>query len=148
MDDTYVITRDVINGLGDKWKDQTKSLRNLQQLTWWSKNPEWKVWKYRLNVGLNYQIIPMEVLIQGEVCSVLRLRHHRPHPIQRRRQPIGLENLLTYDKTFGKNTINFTGLYSAEQTQYTSLYASATKIPNDAFQYYNLGQALGENLIP
>ncbi|MBN9296058.1 MAG: TonB-dependent receptor [Filimonas sp.] len=48
-----------------------------------------------------------------------------------------LENLLTYDKTFGKHRINFTGLYSIQEQegQYTTF--SYFALPSDNLQYYN-----------
>jgi hypothetical protein len=52
-----------------------------------------------------------------------------------------LENLLTYDRTFGKHKINAVGLYSAEGNRYISSYMSAKNVPADFFQYYNLGQS-------
>src|SRR5690606_18798729 len=56
-----------------------------------------------------------------------------------------IENLLTYDRTFAeKHNLNVVGLYSAEQIRYNSSYVSALHIPEDKFQFYNLGHATGE----
>ena len=148
MDDTYVITRDVINGLGDKWKDQTKAFGTYNSFYGEVKIPGVEGLKYRLNVGLNYRHSDGGSYTGEGVFSSTAATPSSASNTKATTTNWAVENLLTYDKTFGKNTINFTGLYSAEQTQYTSLYASATKIPNDAFQYYNLGQALGEISIP
>src|SRR5574344_1274217 len=148
MDDTYVITRDVINGLGDKWKDQTKAFGTYNSFYGEVKIPGVDGLKYRFNAGLNYRHSDGGSYTGQGVFSSTAATPSSASNTKMTTTNWAVENLVTYDKTFGKNTINFTGLYSAEQTQYNSLYASATKIPNDAFQYYNLGQALGEISIP
>ena len=55
-----------------------------------------------------------------------------------------IENLLTYDHSFGKHQVNAVAMYSAEESKYNSSYISAKDIPADAFQFYNLGTAAGE----
>lgn len=53
-----------------------------------------------------------------------------------------VENLITYDKMFGKHSINFVGLMSFERTQYHSTYVSASGIASKKFLYYNLGRLI------
>ncbi len=56
-----------------------------------------------------------------------------------------VENLIIYDRTFAEvHQVNFTGLYSAEQSRYTRTAINGRNIPSDFFQYYNLGTALDE----
>jgi TonB-linked SusC/RagA family outer membrane protein len=56
--------------------------------------------------------------------------------------------LLTYDRTFaGKHQVSAVALYSAEQGTYFSSSIQAKDIPNDFFQFYNLGRAAGEITI-
>ena len=57
-----------------------------------------------------------------------------------------IENLLTFDRYFGKHHINAVALYSAEQTTYTSQSMSAKNIPNELFQYYNIGSAVASDI--
>ncbi len=57
-----------------------------------------------------------------------------------------VENLLTYDRTFGKHKINVVGLYSAEQTTSQGQGLSGKNIPNELFQYYNIGSALSSDI--
>jgi len=52
-----------------------------------------------------------------------------------------LENILTYNREFGKHSINFTGLYSAQGTEYFRSGAEANTFINDQLSYYNLGAA-------
>ncbi|KAA2245423.1 TonB-dependent receptor [Chitinophaga agrisoli] len=47
-----------------------------------------------------------------------------------------LENLLTYDKTFGRHKLNFTGLYSLQQSQYQDNSYNNSNIAADYLQYY------------
>lgn len=52
---------------------------------------------------------------------------------------------MTYDRTFAeKHHVNFTGLYSAEQTTFERTYMSGRGIPAEYFQYYNIGSATDE----
>ncbi|GEO04500.1 SusC/RagA family TonB-linked outer membrane protein [Adhaeribacter aerolatus] len=52
-----------------------------------------------------------------------------------------LENILTYNKEFGKHTLTFTGLYSAQGTEYFRSGAEANTFINDQLSFYNLGAA-------
>ncbi len=51
------------------------------------------------------------------------------------------ENLLTYDKTFGKSKINFTGLFSSQQYHQHNTSISQTGLNDNFTQFYNLGLA-------
>ena len=57
-----------------------------------------------------------------------------------------IENLLTYDRTFGKHHINVVGLYSAEQTTTQGQSLSGKNIPNELFQWYNIGACLSSDI--
>lgn len=57
-----------------------------------------------------------------------------------------VENLLTYDRTFGKHKVNVVGLYSAEQTTSNGQNFSGKNIPNELFQYYNIGACLASDI--
>lgn len=52
-----------------------------------------------------------------------------------------LENLLTYDKTFGRHHVNFTGLQSIQKDRFESYGSNVTGIPSDLQQFYSLGSA-------
>ncbi len=56
-----------------------------------------------------------------------------------------IENLLTYDKTFKKNRINFTGLYSVQKDHSQGSGIFGTGIPADYIQNYNLSLASSVN---
>lgn len=57
-----------------------------------------------------------------------------------------IENLLTYDRTFGKHHINAVALYSAEQTTSQGQSLSGKNIPNELFQWYNIGACLATDI--
>ncbi|MEO6546707.1 MAG: TonB-dependent receptor [Ferruginibacter sp.] len=50
-----------------------------------------------------------------------------------------IENILTYNKDFNKHHIDFTGLYSAQQKEYTAIAENATGFINDQLSFNNLG---------
>jgi TonB-linked SusC/RagA family outer membrane protein len=53
-----------------------------------------------------------------------------------------IENLLFYNRTFGKHTIDFTGLYSYEYNRATEASLVSTGFPNDVLTYYQDNVAL------
>ncbi|WP_187262014.1 SusC/RagA family TonB-linked outer membrane protein [Pontibacter beigongshangensis] len=52
-----------------------------------------------------------------------------------------LENIVTYSKDFDQHHIDFTGLYSAQGTDYFRSGAEANTFVNDQLSFYNLGAA-------
>ncbi|RTZ49345.1 hypothetical protein EJ377_01405 [Chryseobacterium arthrosphaerae] len=81
--------------------------------------------KYRLNVGLTYRNSN-----SGYYLGTGALNYQ---PATLSSASIGnslttqwvLENMVTYDRTFGKHKINATALYSAEQTRFNSSLIAA-----------------------
>lgn len=53
-----------------------------------------------------------------------------------------VENIMTYNKSIKKHNLNFTGVASASQQDYTTFRNSASKIPNDILGIYGLEAAL------
>ncbi|RZK39450.1 MAG: SusC/RagA family TonB-linked outer membrane protein [Pedobacter sp.] len=54
---------------------------------------------------------------------------------------LSVENVLTYNKRFGKHVLDFTGLYSYEKTQNMLSSMEASGFPNDFIGRYAIGQA-------
>lgn len=52
-----------------------------------------------------------------------------------------LENLLTYDKSIDKHTINVTGLYSAQEYRYETAEITGTGFVNDGLAYHGIESA-------
>ncbi|SHM19634.1 TonB-dependent receptor [Chitinophaga sp. CF418] len=58
-----------------------------------------------------------------------------------------VENLLTYNKTIKKHSLNLTALYSVQRQREDSSSASVRGIPVEWQEYYNLGQAANVTAI-
>jgi TonB-linked SusC/RagA family outer membrane protein len=52
-----------------------------------------------------------------------------------------VENLLTYNKSFGDHSLMLTGLYSFQENNYEIHYASVQGLPYESQKWYNLGTA-------
>lgn len=144
---TWVSTRKTLEALGDKYIDQTRAFGTYNALYGEVKIPGIEGLKYRINVGLNYRqsnggSYTGVGVFSGTPSNNSIASINNSHTIN-----WAIENLLTFDRTFGKHQINAVAMYSAEQTKYNSSSISAKDIPNDAFQFYNLGQATGDKTI-
>lgn len=141
-DNHYVYTRDRINGLGDAWIDKSIGFSSYNNFYGEFKFPWIDGLKFRTNIGLNFRatnsgsytgvgVFSSEINNPSTASIGNSLTTHWVN-----------ENLLTYDKTFyDKHKVSVVALQSQEQTKYNSSYISARNIPQDAFQFYNLGQA-------
>lgn len=52
-----------------------------------------------------------------------------------------IENILTYQREFGKHRIFFTGLYSAQSKEYEQNKMEGRNFPNDVMYYYQIAKA-------
>lgn len=142
-DDVFVVTKDVINNLQDTWLNEERGLGSYNTMFAEVKCPWIEGLSYRINVGLNYRTAKTGVFTGTGVNNGSNADAPNSASVQ---QDITknwvVENLLTYDRTFAeKHHINFTGLYSAEQTTFERTYMSGQSIPAEYFQYYNIGAA-------
>lgn len=140
VDEGWVYIRETINRLGDKYVDESKAFSSYNNLYGEVKLPLDGL-KFRLNVGLDYRTSNSGNYTGVGVFNVNAAAFSSAGKGNNQTYHWTLENLLTYDKTFGKHKINAVALYSAEQNTYTSSYMSAKNVPADFFQYYNLGQS-------
>lgn len=143
-DDNYVLTRERIEGLGDKWVDQTKAFGSYNNLYGEVKIPGVEGLKYRANIGLNFRMANSGSYTGMGVFSATPSAVSSASISNRLTTNWVIENLVTYDRAFGKHLINAVALYSAEETRMNRSHVSALNIPSDHFQYYNLGRALDE----
>lgn len=147
VDEFWDYTKGTINNLGDKWIDQTKGYNSYNTVYGEFKIPGVNGLKYHIDLGLNYR--------QSNSGSYTGEGVFSTTPTNPSVASIGnslttnwaVQNLLTYDRTFGKHQLGVLAMYSAENTLYNSSYISAKDIPADAFQFYNLGRAAGEITI-
>ncbi len=125
---------------GQKHADDRKTFASYNSAYAEVKIPGVEGLKYRLNVGLNYRQSKTgtfnapgtpymgynATLAEASISNALTTNWTA-------------ENMLTYDKKFGKHSINAVAMMSAEQTTYDYSTASATGITAETIQYYNLG---------
>jgi TonB-linked SusC/RagA family outer membrane protein len=144
----WVYTEESIEALGDKWIDQTKSFGSYNTLYGEVKISGIEGLKYRVNLGLNFRMTNGGAYTGEGVFSDNPTNPSSASVSNSLTTNWAVENLLTYDRTFaGKHQVNVVGLYSAEQTFYNRSRMAARDVPNDAFQFYNLGYADGEKTI-
>jgi TonB-linked SusC/RagA family outer membrane protein len=137
----WAYSRDAIENLGDQYADNQNAYASYNSLYGEVKVPGVEGLAYRLNLGLNLRSSNRGRYQGVGVFSATPTAASTGSLDKRLTRRWVVENLLTYDKNFGKHHINLTGLYSEEQTHYDRSYVSALNIPSDHFQYWNLGQA-------
>ena len=148
LDEQWVYSKDIINNLGDKWKDRNKAFGSYNTLYGEIKIPRVEGLKYRINIGLNFRSTNSGKYTGEGVFSTTATTPSTASVGNSHMTNWTVENLVTFDRIFAeKHQVNVVALYSAEQTHYNSSSVSAKDIPSDAFQYYNLGQAAGEITI-
>ncbi|NPA10470.1 MAG: SusC/RagA family TonB-linked outer membrane protein [Chlorobi bacterium] len=140
IDQSWVYIRKTLENLGDKYVDESKGLSSYNNLYGEVSLPITGL-KYRLNVGLDYTTSNSGNYTGVGVFNVNSAAPSSAGKGNSQTYHWTLENLLTYDRTFGKHKINAVALYSAEGNRYISSYMSAKNVPSDFFQYYNLGQS-------
>jgi len=150
LDEQYVFTKDIVKNLTDnsQWINETRGFATYNAIYGELKAPFIDGLKYRVNLGLDYIQSNNGAYTGQGVGSSNAATISSASVDNRATYHWTLENLLSYDHTFaGKHTINAVALYSAEQNKYNRSNMSATDIPADAFQFYNLGQANGQLTI-
>lgn len=143
QDENFVVTRDLVEDLEDSWLNEKKGFGTYNNLFAEVQCPWVKGFKYRVNLGLNYRSTKGGVFTgeginssTADTPSTASLEHTET-------TNWAVENLITYDRTFGKHQLNIVGMYSAEETVYTKSHIAARDIPAEYLQYYNLGRAEG-----
>ena len=143
-DNQYIYTKDVVKNLrdNDQWVNETRGFATYNAVYGEIKAPFITGLKYRMNLGLDYIQTNNGAYTGAGVGDGLN-----PNTIssasQDNRNTVHwtLENLLSYDRTFGKHAINAVALYSVEQNRYTRSNMSGKDILSDDLQFYNIGQA-------
>lgn len=147
-DNQWVYTKESLDNLGDSYKDQTKAFGTYNNFYGEAKCPWLDGLKYRINIGLNYRHSDYGNYVGKGVFSDTANTESNATSRQQTTTNWTIENTLTYDHSWGKHTINAVALYSAEQTTYQQTSMYGLDIPNDAFQYYNIGQASNITVDP
>ncbi|MBN2596772.1 MAG: TonB-dependent receptor [Marinifilaceae bacterium] len=144
LDESWNQTKDIVNALGDRYIDEKKAFASYNTLFAEVKIPGVEGLKYRISLAGNLRTTN-DGNYTGEGIGSSNATTVSTAGISNSRNTNWVvQNLLTYDRRFGKHSINVVGLYSVEETLYNSSNVSAKDIPADAFQFYNLGRAAGE----
>ncbi|MCW0481545.1 TonB-dependent receptor [Gaoshiqia sediminis] len=145
LDNQFVITRDVLEGLEDEWLQHNRGYATYNSVYGEAKIPWIEGLKYRATLGLNFtqanngnytaEGINSSTPTTESTASISN--YHTYHWM--------IDNLLTYDRIFAdKHRVNVVALYSAEENTSFNSGTNAKGIPAEAFQYYSLSNSLGE----
>ncbi|MDO4164473.1 MAG: TonB-dependent receptor [Bacteroides sp.] len=144
-DEQYVLTKDKVESLSDIWLSEQKAFASYNSIYGEITTPWVEGLKYRINLGLNFRHTNGGAFTGEGVNSSSSSTPSTASISNTLTTNWTVENVLSYDRTFAdKHRLSLVGMYSAEQTVYNKSAVSATNIPAEYFQYYNLGQALGE----
>ena len=147
-DDQTVITRDLVESLEDVWLNENKGIGTYNTLFGEVKCPWVEGLSYRINIGLNFRSSKNGNFTGTGVNNKDAKAVNGGGVWDDQTRNWAVENIVTYDRTFAeKHNLNVVGMYSAEQTTYERIGASAQDIPGDFMQYYALDQAAGESKL-
>jgi len=141
LDQGFVLTKGVVENLGDTWKDQKKALGSYNSFYAEIKIPGVEGLKYRTNIGANFNFSNSGTYSGVGVMSATATTASSAGVNNSYDTDWAIENMLTYDRAFGKHRVNAVAMYSAEQNFYNSSNMSAINIPTDNLQFYNIGQS-------
>lgn len=125
----------------NNWVDRVRRLRTFNSL--YGEYEFVPGLKYRVNVGLNYTQEEDDQFRGSDTKT--NPSYFRPgkgntaYVNNAEAWGYTVENLLTYDKTFGKSRINFTGLYSVQEYHTHNTNISKDSITGDFSSFYALG---------
>ena len=146
LDQGFVLTRGVVDNLGDTWKDQKKALGSYNSFYAEIKIPGVEGLKYRTNIGANFNFSNAGTYTGVGVMNSSATASSSAGVTNTYDTDWAIENMLTYDRAFGKHRVNAVAMYSAEQNFYNSSNMSALNIPADNLQFYNIGQAAASDI--
>ncbi len=147
-DDQFVWTRDILEGYKDDYLSLNRGYATYNSIYGEVKIPWIEGLKFRTTVGLdfvqrnngNYTGEGIGSTNPDTESTASISNYHTYH--------WNIDNLLTFDRIFaGKHRVNAVALYSAEQSKGFNSGASAKVIPSPQFQFYSLGQSLGEMTV-
>ena len=147
LDDVWLPTRRNIEDVADKWVSESFGFGSYNNGYVELRAPWIEGLSFKQTVGLNYRSNKSGNFTGKGVNSFNVANPNSGGIGQNENKNWTLESLLTYDRTFAeKHHLNAVAMYSAEQTTYIQNGLSARNIPNEQFLYYNLGQALAEDI--
>ena len=147
-DDQVVVTKETVERDKEVWLSENKGIGTYNTLFAELKCPWIEGLSYRVNVGLNYRTSKSGSFTGTGINNKDANAVNGGSVYENQTRNWAVENLLTFDRAFGKHNLNLVAMYSAEQTTYEQSGGSAQEIPADYFQYYALDKATGQsNLV-
>lgn len=139
-DQSWVNTRQSLEALGDKYVNQNRAYATYNSAYGEVKIPGVEGLKFRLNLGGTLRA-SFGGYYEGEgVFDFNETTVSNANINQSLTTSWTAENILSYDRTFGKHNVSALALYSGQQDKFNSSAFSTTDIAADAFQFYNLGR--------
>ena len=123
------------------WLSENKGIGTFNTLFGEVKCPWVEGLSYRINIGLNFRNSKQGSFTGTGVNNKDANAVNGGSVYENQTRNWAVENLLTFDRAFGKHNLNLVAMYSAEQTTYEQSGGSAQEIPADYFQYYALDKA-------
>lgn len=148
LDESYVLTKDVIEDIQDEWLSQNRKFATYNSVYGEVRIPWVEGLKYRTTVGLDF--------IQGHTGNFTGQGINSTNPLTESTASVtnnstyhwNIQNLLSFDRIFAdKHRVNAVALYEADQSTWFESRSSVKGIPTADFQYYYLGQSLGEMTV-
>lgn len=139
----------------DSWEDAFWATNPLTDIKGKNNNDTWRVTttnyfdikvpfieglSYKLNVGYNYSHRQYE-RYYGRDTKTGSLVDGRLYNSYQYDKDWIVENIISYNKSFGKHKLFLTGLYSAQETSYQFNTSTGTGFPNDLLGYYQQSNA-------
>lgn len=147
IDPYRVWTKDLINGLKDHWLSESKGLGSYNNVYGEVQAPWVEGLRARVNVGLNIRQTTGGFFTGKGVTSATNPDEPSSAGINNSTMTDWtIENLLSYDRVFGKHEFNAVGLFSAQQNTFYRSDISVRDLAAEHFQYFNLGQAPQGNI--
>ena len=145
LDNQFNYTRSIVEDLKDQWLSQSRGYSTYNSMYGEVKIPWIKGLKYRLTLGIDFLqnnngSYTAEGVGSENATTISTASISNSHTYH-----WNIQNLLSYDHLFGgKHQVNAVALYEADQYTNFNSGTAAKGIPSSAFQFYSLGQSLGE----
>lgn len=148
LDESYVLTKDVVENLKDEWLSQNRKFATYNSVYGEVSIPWIEGLKYRTTVGLDFMQNHTGNFTGQGVNSVNPTTESTASVNSKNTYHWNIQNLLSFDRVFAnKHRVNAVALYEADQSTWFESRSSVKGIPTSEFQYYYLGQSLGEMTV-
>ena len=143
----WAYSRDAIDGLGDAWADNQRGFGTYNSIYGELKIPGLEDLKYRVTLGLDYRAVDRGQYRGQGVFSDTQSAASTGSLSKSKYTKWTIEHLLTYEKFLDKHHVTLNALYAEEQSHHDRSLVSATNIPSNHFQYWNIGRAPADDVV-